>query len=50
VICHEICRDRLSPEMQFIIVKHLEHCAECRRRIFSFLSILEDEKIVRNYG
>jgi hypothetical protein len=50
VICYEICRDRLSPEMKFIFEKHLEQCPHCRHKIFSFLHVLEEEKVVRNYG
>lgn len=50
VICYEIYRNRLSPEMKFVFEKHLEKCPECRRRIFSFLRILQEEKVVRNYG
>lgn len=50
VICHEICRNRLSPEMKFIFEKHLESCPDCRRRISFFFSLLREEEVVCNYG
>jgi hypothetical protein len=50
VICYEICRGHLSPEMEFIFEEHLERCPNCRHKILAFLRILREEKFVRNFG
>jgi hypothetical protein len=53
LICYEIRSRHLSPEMEYILEKHLEQCASCRCRIHSFQRTLEETQeteIVRNFG
>lgn len=50
LIFYELSCGRLSPEMKYLLERHLEQCPNCRRRIHEFQSILEDDKIVRNFG
>jgi predicted anti-sigma-YlaC factor YlaD len=50
LVCYEIHCKRLSPEMEYLLEKHLEECPSCRRRILGFQRILNEAEIVRNFG
>jgi hypothetical protein len=50
LICYEIRSHRLSPEMEYILEKHLEQCPSCRCKIHSFQRTIQDAQIVRNFG
>ncbi len=50
LIFYEIYRKRLSPEMEYLLEKHLERCPICRDRILGFQSLLQNNEIVRNFG
>jgi len=40
LICHEMRRKRLSPEMEHLFLKHLAECLECRTRVLGFVEVL----------
>ena len=50
LICYEISRGRLSPEMEYLLEKHLERCLSCRRGILDFRSLLQKKEVVPNFG
>jgi predicted anti-sigma-YlaC factor YlaD len=50
LICYEMCRGRLSTEMEYLLEKHLEQCPSCRDRIAAFRKMLQEPMIVRNFG
>jgi hypothetical protein len=50
LICYEMCRGRLSPEMQYLLDLHLGECSTCRHRIRDFKRMLEGSMIERNFG
>jgi hypothetical protein len=50
LICYEMCRGRLSPEMKYLLDIHLGECSDCRHRIRDFMGMLQDPAIVRNFG
>ena len=50
LICYEINRGRLSPEMEYLLERHLEMCLSCRREIHGFQSLLHNTEAVPNYG
>jgi hypothetical protein len=50
LICYEIRSRRLSPEMEYILEKHLEQCTSCRCKIHGFQRTIQDARIVRNFG
>lgn len=37
ILCYEMIRGSLSPEMEILLSEHLESCAACRRRVYDFL-------------
>jgi hypothetical protein len=50
LICYELCCGRLSPEMKYLLERHIEECPDCRNRLYGFLEILGKDRIIRNYG
>jgi hypothetical protein len=50
LICYEMCRGRLSPEMQHLLDLHLGECSACRHRIRDFMRMLQESTVVRNFG
>jgi len=50
LIFYEIYCRRLSPEMEYLLERHLELCPTCRDRIIGFKSLLPNNEIVRNFG
>jgi hypothetical protein len=50
LICYELRSRRLSPEMKYLLERHLEHCKSCRGRILGFQRMLRESEAVRNYG
>jgi hypothetical protein len=50
LICYELSCGRLSPEMKYLLERHMEQCPNCRSRIYGFLNLLEEDKVVRNFG
>ncbi len=40
LVCHEIRRKRLSPEMEHLFLNHLAECLECRTRVLGFPEVL----------
>jgi len=49
-ICYELCCGRLSPEVKYLLEKHMEECQSCRDRILGFQRMLRDPVFVRNFG
>ena len=43
IICYEIHRDKLSPEMEAILADHLAECESCRTRFLNFRQLLEEK-------
>lgn len=50
LICYEIFRGRLSPEMEHLLEMHIEQCPSCRHRMRAFRALLQEPAIVRNFG
>jgi hypothetical protein len=50
LICYEKSRGRLSPEMEYLLEKHLERCRSCRRDILDFRKLLQINEPVPNFG
>ena len=50
LISYERCRGRMSPEMEYLLERHLERCRSCRRDIRSFRSLLQHNDAVANFG
>jgi len=50
LICYEIRRKSLSPEMEFLLDEHLETCPTCREQVLAFRRMLPDWNVVRNFG
>ncbi len=40
IICHEIRRQKLSPEMEHLFLTHLAECLECRTKVLGFDEVL----------
>ncbi len=40
ILCHEVRRHRLSPEMEHMFLAHLAECIECRTRVLGFMDVL----------
>ncbi len=43
LICYEVQRDNLSPEMEDILVHHLTECECCRTRFRNFRQLFEKD-------
>ncbi len=43
LICYEIQRDNLSPEMKEVLLDHLAECKSCRARFRNFRQLLEEQ-------
>lgn len=43
LICYEIHRDRLSPEMEAILATHLAKCECCNAMFLNFKQLVEEE-------
>ena len=50
LIFYEIQCRRLSPEMEYLLERHLNLCPNCRDRIHRFQSLLQNNEIIRNFG
>ncbi len=40
MLCHEMIRGNLSPEMEMLFLAHLEACPACKERTSNFLDLL----------
>ena len=40
LLCYEVCRGKLSPEMEEVFSSHLAECPRCRSKVFGFMEIL----------
>jgi len=47
---YELVRGRLSPEMEYLFERHLQHCRSCRHKILGFHRFVHESEIVRNLG
>lgn len=48
LLCYEIHRDKLSPEMEAILADHLAKCEYCQTKFINFRNLLEansDKKV-----
>lgn len=43
IICYEIFRDKLSPEMNAILADHLAKCRLCRTKFLNFKQLMEQK-------
>jgi len=50
LICYEMFRGHLSPEMERIFEMHLEDCPSCRYKILAFQQMLQEQMIAPNLG
>jgi hypothetical protein len=50
LVCYEILRGNLSPEMEGLLESHLEECPDCRRRVLDFGQTLSGAPEIRNFG
>lgn len=49
LICYELQRGHLSPEVKYLLERHLAQCPDCRRRIYGFLSMLQEETAMHDF-
>ncbi len=42
LVCYEIYRMKLSPEMQQLFFDHLDQCPTCRKRVAGYLDLLAE--------
>lgn len=49
LLCYEIHRDKLSPEMEAILADHLAECEYCRKSVLGFRKLLEEESATPAY-
>ncbi|MDM7994763.1 MAG: zf-HC2 domain-containing protein [Acidobacteriota bacterium] len=49
LICYELQRGHLSPEMKYLLERHLAQCPDCRRRIYGFLNMLSEETAMHDF-
>lgn len=50
LLCYEILRKKLSPEMERILDCHLRRCPTCRRKVLAFHSVLRGDASCVNFG
>lgn len=50
LVCYELHRRRLSPEMKTIFDGHLERCPACRARVHSFQKTVAETCRQQNFG
>ncbi len=50
LISYERCRGHLSPEMEYLLERHMERCLSCRRVIRAFRSMVRNNEAVANFG
>jgi len=43
LLCYEIFRDNLSPEMEAILADHLAKCGLCRARFLNFKQLMKEK-------
>lgn len=43
LICYEVHRDRLSPEMEAILESHLAKCEYCNAMFLNFRQLVEEK-------
>ena len=41
LLCYEVLRERLSPEMEAMLADHLAECEYCRMKFLDFRRIVE---------
>jgi hypothetical protein len=49
LICYEILRDKLSPEMKAILADHLAKCELCRTIFLNFKQLIEEKSKTITY-
>ncbi len=40
LVCHEMRRKTLTPEMEHLFLDHLAECVECRTKVLGFMEVL----------
>jgi hypothetical protein len=40
LLCYEVCRGKLSPEMEELFSNHLAECPRCRSRVSGYMEVL----------
>jgi hypothetical protein len=49
LICYEIFREKLSPEMQAILADHFAKCGRCRTNFLNFKRLMEEKPPITTY-
>ena len=50
LISYERYRGHLSPEMEYLLERHLEQCPSCRHGILDYQKLLQNQVAMPNYG
>ncbi len=50
LLCYEVLRRKLSPEMEGILDRHLRSCSSCRQKVRAFLVVLRGGAAGANFG
>jgi len=50
LLCYEVLRHKLSPDMEDVLNRHLRGCPSCRRKVLAFRQILRAEAACVNFG
>lgn len=50
LISYERYRGHLSPEMEYLLERHLEQCLSCRRGILCYQNLLQNKEAIPNFG
>lgn len=50
MVCYEVLKKRLSPEMEDIFDRHLKCCPSCRRKVLGFRQIQRSDLLCRHFG
>jgi hypothetical protein len=50
MVCYEVLKRRLSPEMEDILDRHLKCCPSCRRKVIGLGHIHRSELVRRHFG
>jgi hypothetical protein len=49
LVCYEIFRGKLSPEMRAILADHLAKCRFCRTNFLNFKRLMEEKAPIITY-
>jgi hypothetical protein len=50
LVCYEVLRKKLTPEMERVLDRHLRSCPSCRRKVMGFQSVLRGDAACANFG